>query len=97
MVKIKDDIFWTGYIDWDLRNFHGYSTPSGSSYNAYLIRDKKPVLIDTVKDYGFDEMLRRIKQVIDPFRKFSILSLIIPKWIIPAQSINYWIFALRLR
>ena len=66
MHKLRDDIYWTGYIDWDLRNFHGYSTPSGSTYNAYLIMDEKPTLIDTVKHYGYDEMLFRIKEIIDP-------------------------------
>ncbi len=66
MNKISKDIYYIGYIDWDLRSFHGYSTPKGSSYNSYLILDEKKVLVDAVKDYGFDEMLKRIKQVIDP-------------------------------
>lgn len=74
MVKIKENIYWTGYIDWDLRNFHGYSTPSGSSYNAYLIVDDNPTLIDTVKHYGYDEMLARIKEIIDPSRIKYIIS-----------------------
>jgi flavorubredoxin len=74
MHKIRDDIYWTGYIDWDLRNFHGYSTPSGSTYNAYLIIDEKPTLIDTVKHYGYDEMLSRIKQIIDPAKIQYIIS-----------------------
>lgn len=74
MNKIKDDIYWTGYIDWDLRIFHGYSTPSGSTYNSYLIVDEKPTLIDTVKDYGFEEMLGRIKEVIDPSQIKYIIS-----------------------
>ena len=33
-VKIKDDVYWVGGIDWDLRNFHGYLTQKGSTYNA---------------------------------------------------------------
>jgi len=74
MHKIKEDIYWTGYIDWELRNFHGYSTPRGSTYNAYLIVDEKPTLIDTVKHYGFDEMLERIKEVIDPSEIKYIVS-----------------------
>ncbi|MBU1043981.1 MAG: FprA family A-type flavoprotein [Candidatus Omnitrophica bacterium] len=74
MRKIRDDIYWTGYIDWDLRNFHGYSTPAGSTYNAYLIMDEKPTLIDTVKHYGYDEMLWRIKQIIDPAKIQYIIS-----------------------
>ncbi|MFC1666508.1 FprA family A-type flavoprotein [Candidatus Omnitrophota bacterium] len=74
MYKIKHDIYWTGFIDWDLRNFHGYSTPYGSTYNSYLIIDEKPTLIDTVKDYGFDEMLNRINEIIDPSEIRYIIS-----------------------
>jgi flavorubredoxin len=74
MHTIAPNIYWTGYIDWDLRNFHGYDTPSGSTYNAYLIVDEKPTLIDTVKYYGFDEMLAHIKEVIDPAKIEYIIS-----------------------
>jgi len=74
MQKIKDDIYWTGSIDWDIRNFHGYSTPYGTTYNSYLIIDEKPTLIDTVKEYGFNEMLDGIKEVIDPSRIQYIIS-----------------------
>ena len=74
MHKIKEDIFWVGHIDWTLRNFHGYSTPSGSTYNAYLILDEKPTLIDTVKYYGVDEMIEQIKEIIDPSKIEIIIS-----------------------
>lgn len=49
-MKIKENIQWVGKIDWDLKKFHGneLSTFRGSSYNSYLIRDEKNVLIDTV-------------------------------------------------
>ena len=73
-VEITENIFWTGYIDWKLRNFHGYSTPNGSTYNSYLILDEKPTLIDAVKDCGLDEMLARIKEVIDPSEIKYIVS-----------------------
>ena len=66
MHKIKEDIFWVGHIDWDLRNFHGYSTPSGSTYNAYLILDEKVTLIDTVKKEFGDDLINNISQIIDP-------------------------------
>lgn len=48
--KITENVTWVGKIDWDLTKFHGeeYSTHKGSTYNAYLVRDKKNVLIDTV-------------------------------------------------
>ena len=58
-MEVKPGIYWVGAIDWDLRNFHGYSTPRGSTYNAYLILDEQVVLVDTVKHYLADEMLSR--------------------------------------
>ena len=64
-IKVKEDIFWTGVKDWNLTEFHGYSTPNGSTYNAYLIKDEKIALIDGVKHYLSDENLSRIKSVID--------------------------------
>jgi anaerobic nitric oxide reductase flavorubredoxin len=51
MIKeIKKGIFWVGQVDWEIREFHGaeYSTHRGTSYNSYLVRDKKTALIDTV-------------------------------------------------
>ena len=72
--EIRKDIYWVGGIDWDIRNFHGYLTQRGTSYNAYLILDKKIVLVDTVKHYLFDEMLNRLKKIIDPTKIDYILS-----------------------
>lgn len=48
--KIKNNVQWVGKIDWELRKFHGdeYSTHKGSTYNSYLIKEEKNVLIDTV-------------------------------------------------
>lgn len=65
-IEIKKDIYWVGGIDWDLRNFHGYLTQRGSTYNSYLIVDEKITLIDNVKHYLFEEQLSRISQIIDP-------------------------------
>ena len=65
-VKIKDNVYWVGAVDWNLRNFHGYLTQRGSTYNSYLIIDDKVTLIDNVKSYLFEEQLERIKSVIDP-------------------------------
>ena len=73
-VEIKPGVYWVGGIDWDIRNFHGYSTNRGTTYNAYLIIDKKITLIDTVKHYLFDEMLDRIKEIIDPSKIDYIVS-----------------------
>ena len=65
-IKIKEGIYWVGGIDWDLRNFHGYVTQSGSTYNSYLIIDEKITLIDNVKYYLAEELIKRITQLIDP-------------------------------
>ncbi len=65
-IPISEGIYWVGAIDWNLRNFHGYLTQRGSSYNAYLIIDEKVTLIDTVKEHLTEEMLERIASVIDP-------------------------------
>lgn len=73
-VEIKPDIYWVGGIDWGIRNFHGYSTNRGTTYNAYLIMDKKITLVDTVKHYLFDEMLSRIKEIVDPSKIDIIVS-----------------------
>lgn len=73
-IKIKENIYWVGGIDWKIRNFHGYSTPRGTTYNAYLIIDDKITLVDTVKHYLFDEMLARISEIIDPAKIDYIVS-----------------------
>ncbi|MDI6809827.1 MAG: FprA family A-type flavoprotein [Candidatus Eisenbacteria bacterium] len=65
-LKISDRIYWVGAIDWALRDFHGYSTNRGSTYNSYLILADKITLIDTVKKPFKDEFLSRIKSVVDP-------------------------------
>jgi flavorubredoxin len=73
-VEIKPGVHWVGGIDWDLRNFHGYITQRGSTYNAYLIQDEKTVLVDTVKHYLADEMLARIRAVVDPAKLDYIVA-----------------------
>ena len=73
-VKLKENVYWVGGIDWDLRNFHGYMTQRGSTYNAYLIIDEKITLVDTVKHYLFDEMLERISHIVDPAKIDYVIS-----------------------
>jgi len=65
--KITDTVTWVGKIDWELDKFHGeeYSTHKGSSYNSYLIRDEKTVLIDTVWQPFSKEFVSKLKQEID--------------------------------
>lgn len=72
--EIKKGIYWVGGVDWDLRNFHGYLTQRGSTYNAYLVIDEKVTLIDTVKEYMTEEMFHRIGKIIDPSKIDYIIS-----------------------
>jgi flavorubredoxin len=55
-----------GAVDWNIRDFHGYTTKRGSTYNAYLVLADEVTLIDTVKKPFQQEMLSRIASVIDP-------------------------------
>lgn len=66
-VQMTDKVKWVGKIDWELKSFHGeeYSTDRGSSYNAYLIRDEKTVLIDTVWEPFGEEWVAKLKEEID--------------------------------
>jgi len=73
-VEIKPGIYWVGGIDWNLRDFHGYETRRGSTYNSYLIIDEKTVLVDTVKNYLLDEMLSRIREIVDPSQIDYLIS-----------------------
>jgi flavorubredoxin len=73
-VKIFDDVYWVGAIDWDVRNFHGYLTSRGTTYNAFLIMADKITLIDTVKASVADEMFSRIASIIDPEKIDYIVS-----------------------
>ena len=62
MVKIilKDGVYGVGAVDWNIRDFHGYTTSRGSSYNAYLIQDEKTALVDTVKHSFAGELAENI-------------------------------------
>lgn len=64
-VPVTDAITWVGAIDWNLRDFHGFETPRGSTYNAYLVRGaEKTALVDTVKAPFVPELLDRIRTVL---------------------------------
>jgi flavorubredoxin len=65
-IEIAKNIYWVGAIDWTIRDFHGYSTNRGTTYNAYLIIDEKITLIDCVKKSHKSDLLHRIRNIIDP-------------------------------
>ncbi len=73
-VQVTEDVWWVGAIDWNIRDFHGYSTKRGSTYNAFLILADKITLIDAVKAPFREELLSRIASVVDPARIDFIVS-----------------------
>jgi len=64
--RVTDHVYWVGAIDWAVRDFHGYLTNRGTTYNTYLILADKITLVDTVKAPFKEEMLSRVASVIDP-------------------------------
>ncbi|MDR3203289.1 MAG: flavodoxin domain-containing protein [Deltaproteobacteria bacterium] len=73
-IKILDNLYWVGAVDYDIRDFHGYLTPRGSTYNAYLIVDEKITLIDSVR-HGFEsELLSRVSKIVDPKKIDQVVS-----------------------
>ncbi|MBW1802069.1 MAG: FprA family A-type flavoprotein [Deltaproteobacteria bacterium] len=73
-IEIADGIFWVGAIDWNIRDFHGYSTYQGTTYNAYLIMDEKITLIDTVKKEFADDLIAKVSQIVDPKKIDYVIS-----------------------
>lgn len=73
-VEVKPGIYWVGGVDWNERNFHGYTTDRGSTYNAYLIVDEHVTLIDTCKRPFADDLLDRISQIVDPAKIEYLVS-----------------------
>ncbi len=62
--EIKPDIYWVGAVDWDRRLFDELiPLPDGTSYNSYLIKDKKIALIDTVDPSKEDELINNLKKL----------------------------------
>lgn len=73
-IKLTDHVYWVGAVDWTIRDFHGYTTKRGSTYNAYLILADKITLVDTVKAPFKDELMARVASLVDPRRIDYIVS-----------------------
>ncbi len=73
-IEIKPDVYWVGGTDWNERNFHGYTTDRGSTYNAYLIMDEHVTLIDTCKGTFADDLIERISDIVDPSKIEYLVS-----------------------
>ncbi|MEI6150334.1 MAG: MBL fold metallo-hydrolase, partial [bacterium] len=66
--EIAPGVYWVGVTDWGIRRFHGFelSTHRGTTYNSFIIKDEKTVLVDTVWDRHQNEFLDKVREVVDP-------------------------------
>jgi flavorubredoxin len=65
-VEVANNLYWVGVVDWNLRDFHGYTTNRGGTYNSYLITDEKTALVDTVKYPFANELIEKISEFTEP-------------------------------
>ena len=79
-VEISKNVYDVGVMDWNIRDFHGYSTHAGTTYNAFLVLDEKVALIDTVKAPFCDQFWITFQKLSTP-EKLIWSSATIPKWI----------------
>ena len=64
--KIKDDLFWVGGTDRRLTLFeNAFPIPRGVSYNAYVLKDEKTVLFDTVDNAISDQLFENLEAVLE--------------------------------
>jgi flavorubredoxin len=65
-LEIKPNVYWVGAVDWNIRDFHGYSTYKGTTYNAFLVKDEKIALFDTVKKPFLSDLVHHIRHLVEP-------------------------------
>ena len=61
---IVEGVHWVGFVDWNIRDFHGYVTDRGSTYNSYLVLDREPALVDSVKAPYAADLLRNVAELV---------------------------------
>jgi flavorubredoxin len=75
-LSVKNNVHWVGKVDWELRKFHGdeYSTHRGSTYNAYLIKEEKVALVDSVWRPFSNEFVENVANEIELDRIDYVIS-----------------------
>ncbi|MCX7706062.1 MAG: FprA family A-type flavoprotein, partial [bacterium] len=63
-MEVVRDVYCIKAIDWDIKTFHGYSTPYGTTYNAYLLKGEKNILIDTAKYNHENQFLKIMENIL---------------------------------
>lgn len=66
-LQLDQNVYWVGARDPDLEVFDlAMPLQHGTTYNAYLVQDEQPALIDTVRLPFWEHLERRIRAVLDP-------------------------------
>jgi flavorubredoxin len=73
-IQLAEGVFDVGVTDWNIRDFHGYSTDLGTTYNAFLIVDDKITLIDTVREEFSSQLIENISRIVDPKKIDYVIS-----------------------
>ena len=66
-LQLRNDFYWTGIIDHDLRVFDIIMyTEFGTTYNSYILKaGDKTILFETAKEKFFDEFIEKVSQITD--------------------------------
>jgi flavorubredoxin len=76
-VKIADNVYWVGVLDWDIRTYHGY-TLHGTTYNAYLIfGEDRVALVDNAYPGTSAQMWARIRDACEKEKRPLSLDVVI--------------------
>lgn len=73
-IEVSKGVYDVGVVDWNIRDFHGYSTDLGTTYNAFLIVDDKIALVDTVREEFAGQLIDNISRIVDPKRIDYVVS-----------------------
>lgn len=74
IIKITDDVFWTGILDFDIKTFDiVMTTEYGTTYNSYFINAGKKTLIEVAKEKFSETYFNKLRSV----TKLSEISYII--------------------
>ncbi|MDR2967142.1 MAG: FprA family A-type flavoprotein [Methanobacteriaceae archaeon] len=76
-MKICDGVYWVGVLDWDIRDYHGYSL-EGTTYNCYLVfGEEKVALIDNTYPGSSAQLWGRIIDAFEQEAKDLKIDLVI--------------------
>jgi len=66
-LKLRENFYWTGIVDADLRVFDIIMyTEFGTTYNSYVLKTgDKTILFETAKEKFFDDYLEKLKEITD--------------------------------